>query len=318
MKGYGPADSAATPRFSGIATFLRLPHTKDLYGVDVAVVGLPFDTGVSFRVGARFGPKALREGSMSFRPDYNPEQAVALFERLSVIDYGDAPVVPGATVPSYDRMAAALRTLHEAGVVPLGFGGDHGVLLPELRAAAATHGPLAVVQFDSHCDTRDEYFGEKYTHGTVLRRAVEEGLIDPARLMLYGHAWRTTGPDDHEEPRASRVHRDPLDGARAAWHTGGRGSRRAGRGQGLDLRHRSSSTRPTRPAPARRSAAGRHRCRPWRCCAPAAAYASSAPTSSRCCPMLTAPTSRRCLAPRWPGRSSALSRWSPSMERGPN
>ena len=202
MKGYGPADSAATPRFSGIATFLRLPHTTNLDGVDVAVVGLPFDTGVSFRVGARFGPKALREGSMSFRADYNPEQAVALFEHLSVIDYGDAPVVPGATIPSYDRMAAALRTVHEAGVVPLGFGGDHGVLLPELRAAAATHGPLAVIQFDSHCDTRDAYFGERYTHGTVLRRAVEEGLIDPARSTLMGMRGGLAGPDDREEPRA--------------------------------------------------------------------------------------------------------------------
>ena len=93
MKGYGPADPLQTPRFAGISTFLRLPHTTHLDGVDVAFVGLPFDTGVSFRAGARFGPKAIREGSLSLRPDYNMAQRVALFEHLSAIDYGDAPVV---------------------------------------------------------------------------------------------------------------------------------------------------------------------------------------------------------------------------------
>src|SRR5450756_1832787 len=147
MKGYGPADPLQTPRFAGISTFLRLPHTTHLDGVDVAFVGLPFDTGVSFRAGARFGPKAIREGSLSLRPDYNMAQRVALFDRLSAIDYGDAPVVPGFTDRSYDKMAAALRVVHEACAVPIGFGGDHSVLLAELRAAAATHGPVALIQF---------------------------------------------------------------------------------------------------------------------------------------------------------------------------
>ena len=202
MKGYGPADPSETPRFSGISTFLRVPHTRELEGVDVAIVGLPFDTGVSFRVGARFGPRAIRDASLALRPDYNPEQDVMLFERLSVIDYGDAPVVPGATQPSLERMSAALRVVHEAGVVPVAFGGDHGVLLAELRAAAAIHGPLAVIQFDSHADTRDEYFGERYTHGTVLRRAVEEGLVDASRSTLIGMRSGLAGPGDLEEPRA--------------------------------------------------------------------------------------------------------------------
>ena len=124
-----------------------------------------------------------------------------VFERLSVIDYGDAPVVPGATGPSLDRMCAALRVLCEAGVVPLGIGGDHSVLLAELRAAVATHGPLAVIQFDAHCDTRDDYFGEKYTHGTVLRRACEEGLIDASRSTLMGMRGGLDGPGDHDEAR---------------------------------------------------------------------------------------------------------------------
>jgi agmatinase len=201
VKGYGPADTAQTPRFAGISTFLRLPHTTDLDGVDVAVVGLPFDTGASFRVGARFGPRGLRDASSSFRADYDPELDVQPFEHLSAVDYGDAPVVPGAAGPSLERMAGALGSIHRAGVVPIGLGGDHTVLLAELRAAAATHGPVAVVQFDSHCDTRDVYYGERYTHGTVLRRAVEEGLVDAARSTLMGMRGGLAGPADHDEAR---------------------------------------------------------------------------------------------------------------------
>jgi len=202
MKGYGPADPLQTPRFAGISTFLRLPHTTHLDGVDVAFVGLPFDTGVSFRAGARFGPKAIREGSLSIRPDYNLAQRVALFERLSAIDYGDAPVVPGFTDRSYDKIATALRAVHEAGAVPIGFGGDHSVLLAELRAAADTHGPIALIQFDAHSDTWDEYFGEKFTHGTVVRRATEEGLIDAARSTMMGMRGGLYGPGDLDDARA--------------------------------------------------------------------------------------------------------------------
>ena len=201
MKGYGPADPLQTPRFAGISTFLRLPHTTHLDGVDVAFVGLPFDTGVSFRAGARFGPKAIREGSLSIRPDYNMAQRVALFERLSAIDYGDAPVVPGFTDRSYDKMSAALRVVHEAGAVPIGFGGDHSVLLAELRAAVATHGPVALIQFDAHSDTWDEYFGEKFTHGTVVRRATEEGLVDAARSTMMGMRGGLYGPGDLDDAR---------------------------------------------------------------------------------------------------------------------
>jgi len=201
MKGYAPLDPLQSPRFAGISTFLRLPHVTDLEGVDVAFVGLPFDTAVSFRVGARFGPKAIREGSLALRPNFSPAQRVAVFERVSAVDYGDAPVVPGVTGRSMELMTAALRPLHEAGVVPIGFGGDHSVLLAELRAAAAVHGPLALVHFDSHQDTWDQYFGEKYTHGTVVRRAVEEGLIDPARSTQMGMRGGVYGPGDYDASR---------------------------------------------------------------------------------------------------------------------
>jgi agmatinase len=186
MKGHGPADPRQSPRFAGISTFLRLPHTPHLEGVDVAFVGLPFDTGVSFRAGARFGPKAIREGSLTLRPYYSLSQRVPVFDRLSAIDFGDAAVVPGFTDRSYDRMRETLDSVQVAGAVPIGFGGDHGVLLPELRAAAAVHGPLALVLFDAHTDTVDLDLGEKYTHSTAVRRAVEEGLIDAQRSTLLG------------------------------------------------------------------------------------------------------------------------------------
>jgi agmatinase len=201
VKGFGPADPLALPRFAGISTFLRLPHITALEGVDVAVVGLPFDTAVTFRAGARFGPKAIREGSLALRPNFNQAQRVEVFERLSVIDYGDSSVVPGFIERSYERMQQTLDGIHAAGVVPIGFGGDHSVLLAELRAAAAVHGPLALVQFDSHTDTWEQYFGEKYTHGTVVRRAVEEGLVDPARSTLMGSRGGLYGPRDLDEAR---------------------------------------------------------------------------------------------------------------------
>lgn len=201
MKGYGPADATQSPRFAGISTFLRLPHVSRLEDVDVAIVGLPFDTGVSFRAGARFGPKAIREGSLTLRPNYNPAQRVSLFERLSVVDFGDAQIVPGFTDRSYACMGDELGEIHAAGVVPLGLGGDHGVLLPELRAAAGKHGPLALVLMDAHPDTADEAFGERYTHGTAVRRAVEEGLIDPARSTLLGMRGGMNGPDELDADR---------------------------------------------------------------------------------------------------------------------
>jgi len=129
-------------------------------------------------------------------------QRVAVFDQVSAIDYGDSGVVPGFIERSLERMAATLREICQAGVVPIGFGGDHSVLLAELRAVAATHGPVALLQFDSHSDTWDEYFGEKYTHGTVIRRAWEEGLIDAKRSTLMGMRGGLYAPDDLDEARA--------------------------------------------------------------------------------------------------------------------
>lgn len=200
MTRYEPANSFETPRFSGVRTFMRLPNVQDLANADAAIVGAPFDTGASFRAGARFGPEGIRSASHLLRP-YNPSQGVQIFEHLSVIDYGDVPVVPGFTEESYESITAGLMPIHEAGVVPIVLGGDHAIALPELRAAAATHGPLALVQFDSHADTWDAYFGQKYNHGTVFRRAVEEGLLDPARCIQVGMRGSLYEPGDLEASR---------------------------------------------------------------------------------------------------------------------
>jgi agmatinase len=182
---YEPANSLETPRFSGVRTFMRLPNVQDLENADAAIVGAPFDTGASFRAGARFGPESIRSVSHLLRP-YNPSQEVSIFDHLSVIDYGDVPVVPGYIEESYERIREGLEPIHRAGVIPVVLGGDHSIALPELRAAATVHGPLALVQFDSHADTWDAYFGKMYNHGTVFRRAVEEGLLDPSRSIQVG------------------------------------------------------------------------------------------------------------------------------------
>jgi agmatinase len=155
---------------------MRLPYVQDLTGVDAAVVGVPFDTATSFRPGARFGPEAIRSASVLLRP-YHGSHEVDLFEALSVVEYGDLPVVPGNAERTLQRVAEGLRPLVEAGVLPLVLGGDHSITLGILRALAARHGPLALLQFDSHSDTGETYFGERYSHGTTFRRAVEEGLL---------------------------------------------------------------------------------------------------------------------------------------------
>jgi agmatinase len=201
MKGFGPAGQADAPRIAGVTTFLRLPHVTHHEGVDAAVVGLPFDTGLAVRTGARFGPRAVREASLTIHPAYNPAQRVAVFERLSVIDVGDARVVAGFTDRSLASIGDALRPMHDAGVVPLGIGGDHTVTLAELRAAAQRHGPLALLHFGAHTDALDESAGERYMHSSVIRRAVEEGVIDPARSTLMGMRGGLDVPDEHEQAR---------------------------------------------------------------------------------------------------------------------
>jgi agmatinase len=213
MTRYEPADSFETPRFSGVRTFMRLPNVQDLENADAAIVGAPFDTGGTFRIGARFGPESIRSVSHLLRR-YNPGLDVVIFDHISVIDYGDVPVVPGYIEESYRRIAAGLEPIHRAGVVPVVLGGDHSIALPELRAAAAVHGPLALVQYDSHPDTWDVYFGQKHTHGTPFRRAVEEGLLDTSRSIQVGMRGSIYDAGDWNDAREMGFDLVPTDEVR--------------------------------------------------------------------------------------------------------
>jgi agmatinase len=201
MKGYGPDGGTRSPRVAGVNTFLRLPHVTQFDGVDVAVVGLPFDTGLAVRTGARFGPRAVREASLTLHPAYNPAQRMAVFEQLSVVDAGDARMVAGFTDRSLDAMRSLLAQVHEAGAVPLGIGGDHTVTLAELRAAAARFGPLALLHFGAHTDCLEDTDGESYAHSTVVRRAAEEGLLDVEHSGLFGMRGGLDTPDEYERAR---------------------------------------------------------------------------------------------------------------------
>ena len=192
---YGPADAWRAPRYTGVRTFARCPHLRDPEGVDVAVVGVPFDTGTSYRAGARFGPEGIRAGSTLLRP-YHPPLDVDVFAALSVVDWGDLEVTPGNAERTVGQIAAGVEELARAGVTPLVLGGDHSIVLGELRAHAAVHGPLALVLLDAHADTWDAYYGERYFHGSPFRRAVEEGLLQPERSLMAGMRGPLYAPED--------------------------------------------------------------------------------------------------------------------------
>jgi agmatinase len=174
---------------------------RETQGVDVAVVGVPFDTATSYRPGARFGPEAIRAGSTLLR-SYHPVLDVDVLGTLSVVDWGDVDVTPGNAVRTLEQIDAGLRPLLEAGIVPIALGGDHSIVLGELRAhAAAVGGPLALVLLDAHADVWDEYYGERYFHGTPFRRAVEEGLVLPERSVMAGMRGPLYSPGDLDAAR---------------------------------------------------------------------------------------------------------------------
>jgi agmatinase len=182
----GQVDATLVPRYGGEPTFARLPRLADLTGAaDVAIVGVPFDTGVSYRPGARFGPGHIRESSRLLRP-YNPAAGVAPFATQQVADAGDLGVNPFSIDEAIAAIERGARGLLERAPRLLTLGGDHTIALPLLRAVHAVHGPVAVVHFDAHLDTWDTYFGAAYTHGTPFRRAFEEGLLDPEGCLHVG------------------------------------------------------------------------------------------------------------------------------------
>jgi agmatinase len=190
----GQVDNTVVPRFAGPPTFAQLPRLDEVDGADIAVVGIPFDAGVSYRPGARFGPAAIRAASKLLRP-YNPAVELSPFAVQQVADAGDLSVSPFSLEQAVADIERGARELRERSSRLLVLGGDHTVALPLLRAVASDE-PVAVVHFDAHLDTWDSYFGAPFTHGTPFRRASEEGLLDTSACVHVG----TRGPlyGDHD------------------------------------------------------------------------------------------------------------------------
>ena len=196
----GPVDSSRTPRYAGPAGFARLPRLDQVERADIVVAGVPFDSGVSYRPGARFGPTHIREASRLLRP-YNPALDVSPFEVAQVADAGDIVANPFDIGEAIDAIQAAALDLTANGTRLVTLGGDHTIALPLLRAAAERHGPVALLHFDAHLDTWDTYFGAEYTHGTPFRRAFEEGIIDTEALSHVGTRGPLYGKKDLEDDR---------------------------------------------------------------------------------------------------------------------
>jgi guanidinobutyrase len=195
-----PLGGNEMPRFAGIATFMRLPGRTPTSDLDVALVGVPFDIGTSNRPGARFGPRAIRAESVLLRP-YNMATRAAPFDSLRIDDIGDVATNPYDLADSIERIEARYHELLADDVIPVTMGGDHTVALPILRAVARRHGPVGLVHVDAHTDINDTMFGERIAHGTPFRRAVEERLLDPTRVVQIGVRGTGYEADDFDWSR---------------------------------------------------------------------------------------------------------------------
>lgn len=187
MNELQPKDALVSPRFAGIPTFMRLPLVTDPHQLDVALVGVPFDGGTSYRSGTRFGPREIRVQSVLIR-SFNPVLQINPFDKMRIADYGDIDVNPLSIEDTFQRIQQEIQTIVTAGARPFSIGGDHSISLPILRALAREHGygQLGMIHFDSHVDTYDKYFGLKLSHGTPFRRAIEEDLLNPHKIIQIG------------------------------------------------------------------------------------------------------------------------------------
>jgi len=215
----GPVDPLVVPRFAGPGTFARLPRLDEVQRCDVAIVGVPFDAGVTFRPGARFGPMAVRAGSRLLR-GYHPGLDVQPFAAQQVADAGDIACTPFGIDEAIAQIEAGARALLEGVPHLVTIGGDHTIALPMLRAVHARHGRIALVHFDAHLDTWDTYFGAAYTHGTPFRRAFEEGLLAPDHCAHVGIRGPLFSPEDLRDDAGfgftivgsfDYLHRSPLE-----------------------------------------------------------------------------------------------------------
>ncbi|MGH2594525.1 MAG: agmatinase [Actinomycetota bacterium] len=191
----GPVDPLEVPRFAGPGTFARLPRRDEVDRCDIAIVGVPFDSGVTYRPGARFGPSAVRAASRLLRA-YHPSLNVAPFQRVQVTDAGDIVATPFDIIAAIDQIEFGARELLKTSDYLISIGGDHTIALPLLRAVRERWGPVALLHFDAHLDTWDTYFDAAYTHGTPFRRAWEEGLLLEGRATHVGIRGPLFSPKD--------------------------------------------------------------------------------------------------------------------------
>ena len=190
-----PVDAAIVPRFGAIPTFMRLPYRPDPAGLDIGLIGVPWDGGTTNRAGARHGPREIRNMS-SFMRKVHHVSRIAPYKLAKVADLGDAPVNPIDLMDSLERIEGFFARIHDLGLVPISAGGDHLITLPIFRAIARQR-PVGMIHVDAHSDTNDRYFGDnRYTHGTPFRRAVEEGLLDPKRTIQIGIRGSIYSEDD--------------------------------------------------------------------------------------------------------------------------
>lgn len=204
LKKYNmPLSADSVPEYGGIATMMRLPHVTTIEEesrLDACFVGIPIDIGTSFRSGTRHGPRAIRHESPLIGP-YSRITGAAPFESLQVADVGDVPVNPYDLRKSLDNITKFYKRILNTGCIPLGFGGDHTLSLGVLRALGSKYGPVAMVHVDAHADVSDNASGEEIFHGSPFRRALEERLLDPHKVIQIGLRGGGYGPNDYEWPQ---------------------------------------------------------------------------------------------------------------------
>jgi agmatinase len=200
-----PVDALEYARFTGISTFMRLPHIPQAEELDIAIIGVPFDGGTTYRPGARLGPRYVRVQSAIIRP-WNPVLKLNPFEKYRIADFGDLAVNPLSIEDTFRRIEQGIAEVLEAGARTACIGGDHSISLPILRAIAKKYGgPVNLIQFDAHNDLWDEYFGSKYSHGTPFRRAFEEGLLEDGGVLQVGLRGQVYGENDFDFAREQKV-----------------------------------------------------------------------------------------------------------------
>lgn len=194
----GPPDGRVFPRFMGPSTFARLPRADEVSRWDVAIVGIPFDIGTSYRPGARFGPMGIRLASRTLR-NWHPDLGVSPFEAQQVVDIGDVACSTFVIDDAVRTIERSARGLVGERTRLVALGGDHTIAFPLLRATHAVHGPVSLVHFDAHVDTYDTYMGAPLTHGTPFRRAAEEGLFIRGHSVHVGIRGSKYGPEDLQD-----------------------------------------------------------------------------------------------------------------------